>query len=75
VPFLFVECRADPEVCRARLRARANRPGISDAREPLWDEFAARWEPVDDLPPGEHVVLDTDRPLTGARLDRLPAPG
>jgi hypothetical protein len=75
VPFLFVECRAYPEVCRARLRARANRPGISDAREPLWDEFAARWEPVDDLPPGEHVVLDTDRPLTGARLDRLPAPG
>jgi hypothetical protein len=71
-PFLFVECRADPEVCRARLRERAGRRVISDARESLWGEFAARWEPVDELPPGEHVVLDTGRPLTDAALAGLP---
>lgn len=70
-PFLFVECRADPAVCRDRLRARAGEPGVSDAREPLWEDFAARWEPADELVPAERLILDTGKPLSEARLADL----
>ncbi len=63
VPFRFVECRAAPEVCRARLRQRARGASVSDGRLEIFDDFVARWEPVDELLPAEHLVLDTARPL------------
>lgn len=63
VPFRFVECRASREVCMVRLAARERARGISDGRRAIFDDFAARWEPVTELPHEEHVVLDTSRPL------------
>ena len=56
---LFIECRVAEEVCRERLRRRDREPSVSDAREALLDEFLAAWEPVDELEPSEHLVLDT----------------
>lgn len=76
VPFLFVECRATPEDCRARLRRRAEQAHVSDARVELFDEFVRRFEPIDELGRHEHVVANTSRPLpeTLRELDdRLPA--
>jgi predicted kinase len=71
VPFLFVECRADPETCRARLRRRERERG-----QPGWvamlEAFLELWEPVDELREDEHVVLDTTGPpeaLEGRGLD------
>jgi hypothetical protein len=61
VPFRFVECRADPEVCRARVVGRAR--GVSDGRIEIFDAFRARFEPPDELDRSEHVVIDTGRPL------------
>jgi len=63
VPFRFVECRAPPEACRSRLEARAGTSGPSDGRLEIFDDFAARFEAVDELPAAEHLVLDTTRPL------------
>lgn len=63
VRFLFVECRAPVEVSRQRLEGRDQEPSVSDARASLLDEFIARWEPVDELEPSEHIVLDTSGPL------------
>jgi hypothetical protein len=63
VPFRFVECRTPAEVCRARLVEREARAGVSDGRLAIFDDFAARFEPVTELPPTEHVLLDTTRPL------------
>jgi aminoglycoside phosphotransferase family enzyme/predicted kinase len=63
VPFRFVECQAPAEVCKRRLEARAGSPSQSDGRPEIFDDFAARFEPVDELPAGEHVKLDTARPL------------
>jgi predicted kinase len=63
VPFLFVECSADRETCRARLTARAARPSVSDGRVELLDTFAESFEPVTELPEAEHLVLDTRRPI------------
>lgn len=57
--FVFVECRAPHKVCRERLRRREREGAISDGRLAIFDEFCARWEPVVELPPSEHLVLDT----------------
>jgi predicted kinase len=63
VPFRLVECRAAPETCRARLRERARQTSVSDGRLEIFDDFVARWEPVDELPAEEHIVIDTSSPL------------
>jgi aminoglycoside phosphotransferase family enzyme/predicted kinase len=57
---VFVECRAPLDECRRRLAQRA--PGASDASAAMFDEFAARFEPVVEIPASEHVVVDTTRP-------------
>jgi hypothetical protein len=58
--FLLAECRVPPDVARARLAARTG--GVSDARARLFERFTATWEPVVELPEGEHLVLDGTRP-------------
>lgn len=64
-PFYFVECRADAEECRRRLRQREQ-----DARLEIFEEFAARWEPVAEFPKAAHIVIDTSVPLD-VNVDRL----
>jgi len=59
VPFVFVECRAPDELCRERLRERKKERPVSDGRVEVFDDFARSWEPVDELDPSEHVILDT----------------
>ena len=79
VPFRFVECRADPSVCRSRLLARARTRGVSDGRLEIFDEFCARFEPVGEVAPDDHIVVDTGRTLDEslamfrARLDTWPS--
>ncbi len=75
VPFRFVECVADHDLLRERLRRRATETSVSDGRIEIFDDFVAKWEPIDELPEDEHVVLDTsvsvERSLT-ALAERLP---
>jgi predicted kinase len=63
VPFRFIECRATPDVCRERLAERARQRTVSDGRLAIFDEFCARYEPVVELGAGEHMVLDTTKPI------------
>lgn len=63
VPFLMVECRASEATEKARLTERAKDRGVSDGRLEVFDAFAARGEPMTELGPGEHLVVDTERPL------------
>lgn len=65
--FLLVECRVPDEIVRRRLRTRTG--GVSDARESLFDAFKSSFEPITELPPSEHLVLDTTNPV-----DPLPSP-
>jgi aminoglycoside phosphotransferase family enzyme/predicted kinase len=60
---LFLECRCPPEVTRARLRARAQAPSVSDGRAEVYEAVARSSEPVDELLPTKHVLLDTTLPL------------
>jgi aminoglycoside phosphotransferase family enzyme/predicted kinase len=63
-PFLFVEARIPREVQRERLAERALRDNVPlDDWLEIADDLRAAWEPADDLPPGEHLPLDTSRPL------------
>lgn len=71
VPFFFVECRASPEASRARLRERAKQPHVSDARVELFDEFARRFEPVEEFYAQEHIIADTSHSLTSETLREL----
>ena len=62
-PFHFIECRAPASVCKARLADRETRPGtVSDGRLAIFDDFLKEWQPVTELPPAEHSVVDTSRP-------------
>ncbi len=63
VPFHFVECYAPAEICRQRLELRARRTNVSDGRLEIFDDFAARWQKVDELSETEHSILDTSKPL------------
>lgn len=62
VPFYFVECRADREVCRERLARRDREERVTDGRLEIFDDFLERWERVDELPRDVHLVCDTTRP-------------
>ena len=61
VPFVLLECQAPAEVCRARLSRRP--PGASDGRPAMFEPFAASFEPIRELAPAEHVVVDTTETL------------
>jgi hypothetical protein len=63
VGFVFVETRASPDESRRRLAERARHRSVSDGRAELYDEFVARFEPVDELGPGERFVVNTERAL------------
>ncbi len=63
VPFLMIECRARPEVCRARLAKREKETSVSDGRRAIFDAFVARVEPMTELGYDERVVIDTEQPL------------
>ncbi len=58
----FVECRVDEAVVRRRLAARA-RAQRRHEREwlTLLDRFLETWEPVEELPRAQHLVIDTTR--------------
>ena len=63
VPIRFIECRADADVCRARLLRRENESGVSDGRLAIFDDFVARFEPMTELSMLEHLIVDSSRGL------------
>lgn len=76
VPFVFVECSAPAEVCKARLREREGQATESDGRLALFEDFVARYEPPDELDAGQRIRIDTAGPLQRSLApleDRLPA--
>jgi uncharacterized protein len=57
VPAVFLVCRTDPTVARERVPAR--RGDASDADERVYDELAAKWEPIDPWYQRQTVEIDT----------------
>jgi uncharacterized protein len=66
VPFRLLECVAPHEVCRARLVARDRKTSVSDATPDIYEAFAAGFEPICELPPTEHLRIDTTGAIEAA---------
>lgn len=65
--FRFVECRADETTCRQRLREREAAGEAGWSR--MFEHFLPLWEPVEELPDDEHVVVDSSAPSAALALD------
>ncbi len=59
VAFRVVECRADPDTCRARLRVRERQTG-QVGWSAMFEHFLEGWEPLEELPDAERVRIDTN---------------
>jgi uncharacterized protein len=59
---IFAECRAGDAGLRRRLARREFTPSVSDARMVHFEYFKARFEALIEIPPEQHIVLDTDGP-------------
>lgn len=72
--FWVVEARCPEEVVRERLKGRPEERTASDA---LWETYLAQrreFEPVEEVPPSQHVIVDTSRSLaviTSETVSRL----
>jgi hypothetical protein len=70
--FGLVECRADEAALRSRLEARARAAGLAPgAWLALARELDRRFEAVDELPEGEHAVVDARRGARAAAEEAL----
>jgi predicted kinase len=68
-PF-FVECRAPPELLRARAETRAPDPGRTTAASAETVERQQQeFEPLEEVPAGRHLTVSTDRPLAEIVLE------
>jgi aminoglycoside phosphotransferase family enzyme/predicted kinase len=78
IRILFAECRTGDHGLRRRLAQREISPSVSDARTAHLELLKARFESLAEIPPAQHVVLDTGRSqevclrelLTAAYLDK-----
>jgi hypothetical protein len=77
VPLLVLECRADEATVRSRLeRRRANPQAVSDGRWEIYRGQLEQFEPPDEIPQHERIVLDRSRPveeLMGTLAEHMPA--
>jgi uncharacterized protein len=66
----FIECQAPQAEVQRRARARETDPSReSDATATLAARLSAQWQPLDEVPAGDHLVLRTDRSVDDAVLD------
>jgi len=61
--FLLVECRCSEETMRKRLLKRDDESGLSQARVHHLPQMKKVFEPVEELPVEQHIVVDTDQPF------------
>ena len=62
--FLAIECDADEQTVWERLSERqGDKRVVSDGRWEIYQTQQERREPVDELPVGTHITVDTARPL------------
>jgi predicted kinase len=72
--FVVIECTCPEDVVRRRLDARLAQAGEpSDGRWELFHEQKAGFEPVDEVAPGRHLLIDCAGPTKDAVADTLRA--
>jgi hypothetical protein len=58
--FLAVECVAPDETIRQRLEERSRAGSVSDGRWEIFADIKREYDPVTELSPDEHLILDTE---------------
>jgi predicted kinase len=61
--FFIVECRLNEEETRRRLERRVQGPSVSDGRWELYGPQKNQFEPVTEVLPERHFVIDTGKPV------------
>lgn len=59
----FVECTAPVATLKKRLAARKSQSSLSDARLSHFDAFYKRFEPLNEIHPDQHIVVNTERSI------------
>jgi predicted kinase len=57
--FLAVECTAPDETIRQRLEERSRAGSVSDGRWEIFADIKKEFDPVTEVAPMEHLILDT----------------
>jgi aminoglycoside phosphotransferase family enzyme/predicted kinase len=64
IPLVLVHCRSSEDVVQERLRKRAEEGrGLSDGRWEVYLKQKDAFEPVQEAPAGNYLVIDTEAPL------------
>jgi len=61
--FFIVECSLDEETIKQRLAQRLEEGSTSDGRWEIYPSQKGAFEPVAEVPPQKHVIIDTSKPL------------
>jgi hypothetical protein len=61
--FFIVECTLDEESTRQRLAQRLEQGSVSDGRWEIFEPQKRQFDPVTEVPAGNHIVVDTSLPL------------
>lgn len=61
--FILIECTLDEDEVKRRLAARLERGAVSDGRWEIFDAQKQRFQAVVEVPPANHIMIDTSRPL------------
>ena len=61
--FFILECTLDEEIVRQRLAQRLKEGSVSDGRWAVYEPQKRQFEPVVEVPPANHVIIDTSRPV------------
>ena len=62
--FAVVECILDEATVRQRLEQRLKEAAVSDGRPEVYELQKRNFQPVTEVPPARHYVIDTAQPLT-----------
>jgi predicted kinase len=66
---LFIECSSSSAAIEARLKEREQKTGVSDARMVHLPQMVENFEPLNEIAPETHLMVDTDRPSPETLLD------
>ncbi len=64
--FFILECTLDEESVRKRLEERLKKGSVSDGRWEVYESQKKVFEPVVEVPPQNHVIIDTSVPVEEA---------
>jgi predicted kinase len=68
---IFIECTAKDTALQSRLKKRSKGGAVSDARLKHFKQFKENFEPLEDIPEGSYISVNTDLPMEETMLKIL----